>query len=62
MTLTLLIVGGYGMFGGRLVDLIDQDERLTLIIAGRSYDKARDFCYKRLRSKAKPTSLLNVGP
>lgn len=53
MSVTILIVGGYGLFGGRLVELIDQDERLTLIIAGRSYDRARDFCYGRLRSRAK---------
>ena len=52
-TLAILIVGGYGAFGGRLVELLDQNERLTLIVAGRSYDKARDFCYRRLRAKAK---------
>ena len=31
----VLIIGGYGTFGGRLVDLLIDEPRLTLIVAGR---------------------------
>ena len=43
-TPTVLILGGYGTFGGRLVRLLSDDERLTLIVAGRSLKKAEQFC------------------
>jgi hypothetical protein len=46
----VLIVGGYGVFGGRLARLLCDEPRLTLIIAGRSLEKARAFC------EASPTS------
>ncbi len=40
----VLIVGGYGVFGGRIVALLKDTPQLTLIVAGRSLDKARAFC------------------
>jgi saccharopine dehydrogenase-like NADP-dependent oxidoreductase len=40
----VLILGGYGNFGGRLAQLLAHDARLTLLIAGRSYAAAKDFC------------------
>jgi hypothetical protein len=40
----ILIVGGYGVFGGRLAQLLADEDRVTLVIAGRSKDKARSFC------------------
>lgn len=40
----ILILGGYGTFGGRLAHLLAHDERLTLFIAGRSIEKAKKFC------------------
>jgi hypothetical protein len=45
----VLIVGGYGTFGGRLAQLLVGEypadaDRLTLIIAGRSLPKAKAFC------------------
>lgn len=40
----ILLLGGYGTFGGRLAHLLASDERLTLLIAGRSIDNARKFC------------------
>lgn len=43
-TLRILIVGGYGVFGGRLAQLLQDEARLTLIIAGRSKKRARSFC------------------
>ena len=44
MSLIVLILGGYGTFGGRLAQLLQDEPRLTLIIAGRSIEKARVFC------------------
>jgi hypothetical protein len=48
----LLIVGGYGTFGGRLVELLDNDARLTLLVAGRSLEQARAFCGLRTAAVA----------
>jgi hypothetical protein len=45
--LKILVVGGYGVFGGRLVDLLRDDARLTLFVAGRSLRKAEAFCSRR---------------
>jgi len=44
MTKRVLILGGYGIFGGRLARLLADEEKLTLIIAGRSKTKAVEFC------------------
>jgi hypothetical protein len=41
--LKVLILGGYGTFGGRLAQLLADEAELTLIIAGRSRDKAQAF-------------------
>jgi uncharacterized protein DUF4166/saccharopine dehydrogenase-like protein len=49
--LKVLILGGYGTFGGRLARLLADEPRLTLLIAGRSRDKAEAFC-AALRSQA----------
>jgi len=43
----LLIVGGYGTFGGRLVDLLKNEPHLELIVAGRSLERATAFCSTR---------------
>jgi len=43
-TLRLLILGGYGTFGGRLAQLLADEARLTMLIAGRSRAKAEAFC------------------
>jgi hypothetical protein len=40
----ILILGGYGIFGGRLAHLLAEEERLTLLIGGRSIQKAKKFC------------------
>ncbi|HKS63597.1 MAG TPA: DUF4166 domain-containing protein [Xanthobacteraceae bacterium] len=44
MRLRVLILGGYGTFGGRLARLLADEARLTLIIAGRSREQAEAFC------------------
>lgn len=40
----ILIIGGYGVFGGRLARLLSDEPRLTLFIAGRNLGKAEQFC------------------
>lgn len=40
----VLILGGYGTFGGRLAQLLSDEARVTLLIAGRSRAKAALFC------------------
>src|ERR1700681_1588655 len=49
--LKVLILGGYGTFGGRLAQLLADEDRLTLVIAGRSHEKAATFC-ARLQTRA----------
>lgn len=49
----LLIVGGYGVFGGRIVELLESEARLTILVAGRSVAKAATFCASRGNVKAK---------
>ncbi|MBY5538436.1 DUF4166 domain-containing protein [Rhizobium leguminosarum] len=39
----LLIIGGYGTFGGRLARLLGDEPRLRLLVGGRSLEKADDF-------------------
>jgi hypothetical protein len=51
--LRVLIVGGYGIFGGRLVELLEDDARLTLLVAGRSLASARKYCEGRPNAAAK---------
>ena len=40
----ILILGGYGVFGGRLAQLLADMPGLELLIAGRSLAKATAFC------------------
>jgi Domain of unknown function (DUF4166)/Saccharopine dehydrogenase NADP binding domain len=43
----VLIVGGYGTFGGRLVDLLLHTPNLKLVVAGRNLAAATAFCKAR---------------
>jgi hypothetical protein len=52
----VLIVGGYGVFGGRIVALLEDEPRLTLIVAGRSLRRAEDFVQPR-----RPTAKLQAA-
>ena len=45
--LRVLVVGGYGTFGGRIIALLEDEPRLTLIVAGRSLRRAEDFVAAR---------------
>lgn len=44
MSMTVFILGGYGVFGGRLAKRLIQETDHTVIIAGRSRSKAEAFC------------------
>jgi len=58
----VLILGGYGTFGGRLAHLLADAESLTLLIAGRSAAKAAEFCAGfRGRARAVPLSFDRNG-
>lgn len=48
--LTVLVIGGYGTFGGRLVRLLADEPRLEIIVAGRSLSAATELC--RMAAKA----------
>jgi Domain of unknown function (DUF4166)/Saccharopine dehydrogenase NADP binding domain len=57
--LTVLIVGGYGTFGGRLARLLADRSEVSLLIGGRSLDRAEEFCSRErsLRaSEARPSA------
>jgi short subunit dehydrogenase-like uncharacterized protein len=54
--LKVLILGGYGTFGGRLARLLADEPKLTLVIAGRSHPKAQAFC-AGLRAQAEVVPL-----
>jgi saccharopine dehydrogenase-like NADP-dependent oxidoreductase len=41
---TVLIVGGYGVFGGRLALALSKNETLEIVVAGRDRKKAEAFC------------------
>ena len=39
----ILILGGYGVFGGRLIELLSALPQLEILVAGRSAAKAQGF-------------------
>jgi len=55
----ILIIGGYGVFGGRLCELLAVDRRLSLWIAGRSLAQAEVFC-KSLVARAGINDKINA--
>lgn len=52
----VLVVGGYGIFGGRIVELLENEPRLILMVAGRSLARAEAFCKSRARAVAQLVS------
>lgn len=55
----ILVLGGYGHFGGRICRALATDATIQLIIAGRSEDRARMFC-ENLRGAAHPPRPLQI--
>lgn len=59
--LRVLIVGGYGTFGGRLAELLADEPRLTLLIAGRSLAAAEAFCKRPSYARLVPAVFDRAG-
>ncbi len=57
----VLIIGGYGMFGSRLVQLLKDEPRLTLIIAGRSRARAKTLCIVQSQAEMVPAEFDRGG-
>jgi hypothetical protein len=55
--LKVLIVGGYGVFGRRIVELLEDEPRLTLLVGGRSVDRANAFVRSRGKTVAQLTPI-----
>lgn len=49
----VLVIGGYGIFGGRVVELLEDEPRLTLVVAGRSLARAEAWCAVRRGARAR---------
>lgn len=43
----ILILGGYGVFGGRLVQLLSDIQDIELVVAGRNLQKSKAFCARQ---------------
>jgi hypothetical protein len=50
--LKILVLGGYGVFGGRLIELLLDIESLELVVSGRDQNKAEAFCKRHSGSAA----------
>ncbi|WP_292656982.1 saccharopine dehydrogenase NADP-binding domain-containing protein, partial [Mesorhizobium sp.] len=57
----VLVVGGYGTFGGRTVELLEGEPRLILFVAGRSLAKADAYCKRRAPTAARLVPALFDG-
>ncbi len=55
--LKVLVIGGYGVFGGRLIQLLEDEPRLSLFVAGRSVARADAFARSRGSTAAKLTPI-----
>ncbi|OYX65783.1 MAG: saccharopine dehydrogenase [Sphingomonadales bacterium 32-64-17] len=54
----ILILGGYGVFGGRLAELLADIDALEIIIAGRDQHRAEAFCARyNGQAKVQPLEL-----
>jgi hypothetical protein len=53
--LKILIIGGYGVFGGRIVQLLEDEAQLHMFVGGRSQARADDFVRSRGNTTAQLT-------
>src|ERR1043166_2792873 len=56
----VLIIGGYGNFGGIISRALAKDENLSLIIAGRSLSKAQSFIRDLASANAPEAAELDI--
>ncbi|WDI30057.1 DUF4166 domain-containing protein [Hyphococcus flavus] len=47
MKKTIIILGGYGVFGSRVADMLSDNKVFDIVVAGRSANKAIEFCRNR---------------
>jgi hypothetical protein len=64
--LRILVLGGYGVFGGRLAELLSDIPELELVICGRTFARAQKFCEEyqgptKVRPLALARSDIEVG-
>ena len=59
MSRTILIIGGYGVFGGKLADALSADPAFDVIVAGRDLRKAERFCENKA---CRPLALDKAAP
>jgi len=55
--MNMLIIGGYGFFGGKLSELLANESGLNIILAGRNFQKAQAACDKYIKGVAKFSAL-----
>jgi hypothetical protein len=56
--LKILILGGYGVFGGRLAELLSDLRQVELVICGRHLSRAEAFCTRyNGRARVRPAAL-----
>ncbi len=53
----ILLIGGYGAFGSRIVELLQNESGLSLVVAGRSLEQAKKCCARRADARAELLAL-----
>ena len=61
MTLRVLVLGGYGNFGGYVCRALASDARIRLIVAGRSRAKAEAFAAGLATAIPAEAAALDIG-
>ncbi len=54
---TVVVLGGYGVFGSRIVRSLIQHDGLDIVVAGRRAQAAQDFCARLPLGRARPVAL-----
>ena len=57
----ILVLGGYGSFGGRICELLSRERRFEVLVAGRSLQRATAFCASRPELGLVPTQADRSG-
>jgi len=60
MTLRVLVLGGYGNFGGYVCRALAADERIRLIVAGRNLSEARSFAARLSATHPAETARVDI--
>ncbi len=61
MTLRVLVLGGYGNFGGYVCRALADDARIQLVVAGRSRDKAQAFAEGLGAANPAEAAVVDIG-